>query len=358
MAQTAQQRHWLVFTGSYTSAEQEGIETLLFDSEEGTLRRIAGKSGVANSSYMAFDANRYVLYSASEAGTGQVVALQVDRETGELTEINRQPSNGGSPCYICLDPNGKYVYVSNYMGGNASVYPIREDGGIDPASDVAQHAGTGLRPDRQEAPHAHSIANDPSGELRLVADLGIDKIVAYRTDGATGKFVPAGEIAATPGNGPRHIAFHASGQYLYLLEELSSTVSVFSYDGNPNASKLLQTVQMLPAGFDAFNLAADIHLDPESRFLYASNRGHDSLAVYAVGQDGLLSFVGHAPVAKTPRNFAAVPDGKHLLVAGQDANVIDVMRIGDSGMPERIGAPYTTAKPVCIVLTPAPASLA
>jgi 6-phosphogluconolactonase len=349
---------WLVFTGSYTSAEQEGIETLLFDSERGTLRRIAGAAGVPNSSYLAFDAKRYVLYSVSEAGTGEVVALRVDRSSGTLTEINRQPSNGSSPCYICLEPSGERVYVSNYMGGNASVYAIREDGGLEPASDVAQHEGSGPRADRQEAPHAHSIVNDPSGGLRLVADLGIDKIVAYRTDDATGKLVPAGEIAATPGNGPRHIAFHGSLPFLYLLEELSSTVSVFSYDsGDVSASKLLQTVPMLPADFDAYNLAADIHLTPDSRFLYASNRGHDSLATYAVGGDGLLTFVGHAPVAKTPRNFAVVPDGEHLLVAGQDANVIDVMRIGENGLPERIGTPYASAKPVCIVVVPAPDSL-
>ncbi len=352
-------RKWLVFTGSYTSAEQEGIETLLFDSEQGTLRRIAGTAGVANSSYLAFDAERYVLYSVSESGSAEVVALQVDRKTGTMTEINRQPSNGGSPCYLCLDPNGKRVYVSNYMGGNASVYAIREDGGLEPASDVAQHEGSGPRADRQEAPHAHSIVNDPSGGLRLIADLGIDKIVAYRTDDATGKLIPAGEIAATPASGPRHIAFHGSLPILYLLEELSSTVSVFSYDSdNVSASKLLQTVPMLPADFDAFNLAADIHLTPDSRFLYASNRGHDSLAAYAVGEDGLLTFVGHAPVAKTPRNFAVVPDGRHLLVAGQDANVIDVLRIGANGLPERVGASYASAKPVCIVVVPAPDSLA
>lgn len=349
-------RYWLVFTGSYTPAEREGVETLLFDSAQGTLERIAGFSGVANSSYLAFDERRYVLYAVSEYGEGEVAALRVDRATGRLEEINRQPSHGGSPCYVCIEPDGSRVYVANYMGGNASVYPVRGDGGLMSASDTVRHAGSGPRKDRQEAPHAHSINNDPSGKYRIVCDLGIDRLMIYRTS-PDGKFEPAGAINTEPGGGPRHLAFHPSLPMLYLLEELSSTVSVYTFDAETASGKLLQTVPMLPAGYTGANLAADIHLEPGGRYLYASNRGHDSLAVYSVGPDGMLTFIGHAPTGRTPRNFAPVPDGRHLLVAAQDDNRIDVMRIGPDGIPAAVGQPYESTKPVCTVITPAPPEL-
>src|SRR5690606_8655193 len=190
-----------------------------------------------------------VLYAVSEHGSGEVAALRFDRGTGRLTEINRQPSHGGSPCYVSLEPSGKRLYVANYMGGNASVYPIREDGGLDAASDAVKHSGAGPRADRQEAPHAHSIASDPSGKFRIVCDLGTDRLTVYRTDEATGKFEPAAVIHTTPGGGPRHLTFHPSLPILYLLEELSSTVSVFAFDGETGEGKLLQTVPMLPADF-------------------------------------------------------------------------------------------------------------
>lgn len=356
MARQEANRWWLVFTGSYTPADREGIETLLFDAERGELKRLAGCGGVANSSYLAFDERRYVLYAVSEHGEGEVAALSVDRATGRLAFINRQPSHGRSPCYVCLEPDGSRVYVANYMGGNASVYPVREDGGLLPASDTVQHAGSGVRPDRQEAPHAHSIMSDPSGRYRIVCDLGIDRLMVYRTS-PDGKFEPAGAIHTTPGGGPRHLTFHPSLPLLYLLEELSSTVSVYAFDAERAAGELLQRVPMLPADFKGANLAADIHLEPGGRWLYASNRGHDSLAVFSVGPNGLLTFIGHAPTGRTPRNFAPVPDGRHLLVAAQDDNRIDVMRIGPDGMPEVIGEPYASAKPVCIVMTPAPPEL-
>jgi len=350
----------LVYVGTYThKGASEGIYIYRLDMATGALTPVGVAGGVQNPSFLALDPQRRYLYAVNETMTfagqpgGGVSAFAVDSQTGALTFINSQRTHGGAPCYVSVDQTGRYVYVANYMGGNAVAFPVRAGGGLDPASSVVQHTGSGVNPRRQEGPHAHSITLDSMNRFAFVADLGIDKVMIYRLDLEGGTLPPhtPPSVAVEAGAGPRHMAFHPNGRYAYLITEMGNTIVAFAYDAAQGTLDALQTVPALPEAFTGQSTCADIHVAPSGKFLYGSNRGHDSLVIYAIDAGtGLLTYVGHAPtLGQTPRNFAIDPTGAYLFAAHQDSDSIVTFRIdSESGQLTPTGQVTDVPMPVCV----------
>lgn len=347
-----------VYVGTYTSGESKGIYRLELDLATGALTSAGPPTETTNPSFLAFHPGGRVLYAVNETGEsprdegGGVSAFAVDPRTGGLRFLNRQPSRGAAPCHISLDKRARHLLVANYWGGTVAVLPIRPDGGLGPAASVVQHQGRSVNPNRQERPHPHSINLDAQDRFAFVADLGLDKVVVYRFDQGTGSLAPHEPAASlAPGAGPRHFTFSADGRHAYVINELHSTVTAFAHDGAAGSLTELQTVSTLPAGFDGSNSGAEVVTRPDGRFLYASNRGHDSIAIFAIdAATGRLTAVGHqSTLGKTPRNFVLDPTGTYLLAANQDSDTIAVFRIDPgSGRLDPVGRPVRVPRPVCM----------
>lgn len=343
-----------IYVGSYTRAGNPGISVWDFDAAEGKLN-LRTEAEAENASFLAFAPDRRFLYAVNELGQpgGGVSAFRVDAETGGLTFLNRQPSHGTYPCHLSVDQTGRCVYVANYGSGVLAAYRIQADGSLSEATEVVQHTGAGPDKRRQEGPHAHSITVDPSNRFALAADLGIDKVMLYRLDLEGGKLIPHAppwaEVAG--GSGPRHLDFDPTGRFVYLINEMGNTITVFSYDADAGTLSTLQTVPTLPEDFTGRNTCADIHVHPSGRFLYGSNRGHNSLVCYTIdGDTGLLNYGGHqSTLGETPRNFAIDPSGRFLLAANQDSDSIVVFAIdAESGQLTPTGEVAQVPAPVCI----------
>ncbi|REE66494.1 6-phosphogluconolactonase [Paenibacillus taihuensis] len=341
----------LFFVGSYTSAEQEGISAMLLDTETGAISRLSGLAGVLNPSFLRVNKAGTHLYVVSETGAepGSVLSYALTGDTGGLTSINDASTLGGSPCHVELHPSERLLVATNYTGGNFCLYAIGEDGSVELADHIV-HSGRGPRDDRQEAPHPHSATVDPAGRYVLVADLGTDEVVSYRIDQEAKKLVKQGATAAAPGAGPRHMAFHPQQPILYVINELDCTVAVYSYEAEQSQLTLKQVISTLTESFTDATTCADIHVTADGRFLYASNRGHDSIAVYRVDAGGTLELVQFAPSGgQTPRNFAISPDGEYLVAANQESSNIVTYRIDQAtGELQPTGYSIETNKPVCI----------
>jgi len=285
--------------------------------------------------------------------TGALSAFSIDRNIGNLTLLNQRASLGGAPCHLSVDAAGRFVMVANYAGGNVSVFPILSDGSLGEATDTAQHQGSGPNKDRQEGPHAHCVMLDQSNRYAFAVDLGLDKIMIYRFDGQRGKLSPASPHWAqlTPGAGPRHFVFHPNGKFTYVINELNSTITAFRYDSVSGALDSIQTVSTLPQLFSRISYCADLHFSPSGKFLYGSNRGHNSIVVFSVdGSTGMLTYVQHADTqGKTPRNFTIDPMGRFLLVANQQSDTIVTLRIDQStGRLKPTGYVAEVPTPVCL----------
>jgi 6-phosphogluconolactonase len=355
-------REMLVYVGTYTTGKSEGIYLLRLNLSTGELKPVGTTKGVVNPSYLTLERGRRFLYAVNEteefAGrkSGAVSAFAVGQKTGELRLLNQQPSTGGAPCYVSLDASGRFLMVANYVGGNVAVFPVRGDGSLGGATDVKQDEGSGPNRERQEGPHAHCILQDASGRHVYACDLGTDKVMIYRLDAKAGKLIPNSQPWAQvkPGAGPRHLTFHPDGRRAYLMNELASTVTVFAHDAARGTLKELQTVSALPEDFKGANTGADVHASPDGRFLYSSNRGHDSIAVFKIdARAGTLSFVGHTPTqGQTPRNFAVDPTGALLLVANQNSDtVVTFRRDAQTGELQPTGHVAEVPSPVCLKLT-------
>ncbi|MGE0127309.1 MAG: lactonase family protein [Blastocatellales bacterium] len=351
----------LMYVGTYTRGKSEGIYVYRMNLADGQLKHAATVKGISNPSFLAIDPKRRFLYAANESGEfagkrgGGVTAFAIDQKTGDLRKLNEQNSPG-VPCYVSVHPSGKFVFAANYGGGNVVIYPVRADGSLSEASDVAQHTGTGGDPKRQDRPHAHCILPDQSGRYVFAPDLGIDKVMIYRVDTKNGKFIPNGFGATKPAAGPRHFAFHPSGKFGYVINELDSTVTVFEYDKAKGALKEVQAISALPAGFSGTSYCADIHVHPSGRFVYGSNRGHDSIVAFAIDQNtGKLNLIGHEPTGgKWPRNFGVDPTGAFLLVANQNTDNVVTFRIDQqSGKLTATGQNTEIPVPVCLKFIPA-----
>jgi 6-phosphogluconolactonase len=360
----------LVFIGTYTDrilfgsghvleGKGEGIYAFRFDPATGTAAPAATTAGVTNPSYLAFDAGRRFLYAVNElktfegAPSGTVSAFAIEPESGALRFLNRRLTHGTDPCHVTVDAARRHVFVANFMSGSVVVLPIGADGSLQAASDFIQHQGSGIDPARQKGPHAHSVTLDASGRFAFVPDLGLDRLMIYRVDAERGMLEPNAVpwLKMKPGAGPRHLAFHPNGRFAYLVNELDSTVAALSYDGASGHFGYQGSVPTLPAGAAGPSTCADIQVAPSGRFVYASNRGHDSIAVFAVdAATGRLVVAGHAPtLGRTPRSFAIDPGGAFLLAANQDSDTVVVFGIDPAdGSLRPTGTVLDVPTPVCV----------
>jgi 6-phosphogluconolactonase len=328
----------LVAIGTYTSpGRSQGIYVYRLDAVSGGLLPLSIVSGISNPTYLAHSPRHQTLYAVNElVDNGGVSAFALDQATGELTLLNQVASGGADPAHISVHPTDDWLLVANYTGGTIAVLPIRPDGSLGEASDVVHHTGSGPNAARQREPHPHMILTDPQGEFVLVSDLGIDAVVAYRLDRAAGRLIPQPEAGGRlpPGAGPRHLAFGAGGRSVYVIYELGMTLAVFAYDGASGRLRQTQLVRTLPASVpdsSEFSTAAVV-VAPSGRFVYGSNRGHDSLAGFKIDEaSGELSPIGHTPTGgRTPRDFNIDPTGTFLLAANQDTDTVVTFRIDAS----------------------------
>lgn len=348
-----------LYVGTYTSGKSEGIYLYSLNLSSGKLTHVATTKGVKDPSYLALAPNRRNLYAVNEvedfAGkkSGALSAFAVDGRTGELRLLNQQPTLGAHPCYVVVDQNGKFLLVANYTGGNVAVLPIRSDGSLGEATDMKQDSGASINAERQDGPHAHCIVLDPANRFAYACDLGTDKIMIFRYDGRRGKLIPNTTpwVSLKPGAGPRHLTFHPGGDFAYVINELHATITAFAVAPAQGNLTEIQTVATLPADFTSANTSADIHVSPDGRFLYCSNRGHDSIAAFAIdARSGKLTFIGHESTGgKTPRNFAIDPSGAFLLVANQNSNnIVTLRRDSKTGRLSATGNVVDVPAPVCL----------
>jgi 6-phosphogluconolactonase len=360
-ASVAQAAPVTIYVGTYTRGTSRGIYRLPFDAATGELGPAILAVETKNPSFLALHPNGRWLYAVSEVSdfggkeTGAVSAFAIDTKTGDLALLNQQPSEGADPCHLVVDRSGRHVLVANYTGGTVAVLPIDGDGRLRPASSVRVHEGSGPDRERQERAHAHGIYLDEKERFALAPDLGADRVFVYRFDAAKGTLEPHGSAALAPGSGPRHLTFDASGRFVYVINELLSTVTAFSYDAEKGALASLQTITTLPAGFSEKSWTAEIAVSPDGRFVYGSNRGADSLAVLRVeGSSGRLQTAGDVPVGgKTPRHFAFDPSGRFVLAAHQNSGTIAVIRLDpETGLGVLGGSKVEVDRPVCLLPVP------
>ena len=361
-------KEMLVYIGTYTSgkSKSEGIYIYKLNLENGDLKPYRTVRNVVEPSYLAINKSKKYLYAVNETvefegkKSGAISAFAIDRKTGDLTFINKQPTLGGAPCYVTVSDDEKFVLVANYVGGNAAVFPVEAGGKLGAAIDIKQNSGTGPNKERQEAAHAHSINLDEKNKFAYLCDLGVDRIFIYEYDRKTGKLKTnraQDSYQSKPGAGPRHFAFHPNGKYAFVINELDSSVTALAFDAKSGALKEIQTVSTLPVDSKtANNTCADIHVAPDGKFLYGSNRGHDSIASYKIDEkSGKLEFIECVSTeGKTPRNFVIEPSGKFLLAANQNSDSVVVFRIdAQSGRLSAVGNPVAAPTPVCLKLIPA-----
>jgi len=366
MAPCAQAAERLVWFGTFTrgTAGSEGIYVSRFDDTSGTLTPPVLAAKAKNPGFLAMHPSLPVLYAVSEVAdhdgkpTGGILAFTIDDHTGELVKMNEQPSGGPGPCHVSVDPEGKVVLAANYGGGSVICLGLDADGRLRPAATGSpggfiQHTGKSVDEKRQEKPHAHSIHPSTDGRFAITCDLGIDKVLVHALDVGKATLAPHAFAAVQPGAGPRHFAFHPAGRFGYACNELDLTVTGFAFDAAAGTLTALQTLSTLPAdvtdhaGFST----AEIVAHPNGKFLYVSNRGHHSIAMFSVDEPtGKLTFLGVEPIrGKTPRNFALDPTGRFLLAAGMDSNTVTVFAIDEvTGRLTFTGTSLDVPMPVCI----------
>ncbi|MCC6795293.1 MAG: lactonase family protein [Candidatus Hydrogenedentes bacterium] len=345
-----------VYFGTYTNGASQGIYVADFDSSSGAISNLRVAAKTENPSFLAKHPVLPVIYAVGEMvkepdGDGGTVSAFRIEESGELTLINRASSVGAGPCHVAVAPSGEHLAVANYGGGSVALLPIDAKGALSKASAFFQHVGSSVNKDRQGEPHAHSVTFDSSGKFLIVADLGIDKLIIYKYDAAAGSLTATDPAVLKPGAGPRHTKFHPTLPVLYSVNELGNSVTAFSFDAASGATKELQTISTLPSDSKGTNTTAEIRVHPSGRYVYASNRGHDSIAVFAVDeQSGELSATGQTPTGgRTPRNFNVDPGGKYLLAANQNSDSVVTFAVdGKTGALKQVGEPLSVPMPVCV----------
>lgn len=356
---------YIAFVGTYTSkTSSKGIYAYRFDANKGQLTPIGVSAEALDPSFLAVHPNGKYLYAVNEIGnfngevSGAVTAFAIDAKNGGLKLLNQVPTRGAGPCYVSLDKSGSFVLVANYDRGSIASFPVRGDGSVGTASGFVQHSGTGPDKERQEGPHAHWIGTSPDNRFVMAVDLGLDQVIVYGFDPDKGVFTPmlSGFAKVKPGSGPRHLAFHPDGKFAYVLSEMASSVTVFSYKAKTGSFSALQTVSTLPNDYSGPKEAAEIAVHPSGKYLYTSNRGHDSIAVFAIDQKkGTLKSLGQVLTGgKTPRHFAIDPTGTYLLAENQESNNIVVFHIDPaSGGLTPTGQTVEVPSPVCLTFVQA-----
>ncbi len=360
----ANQTTAMVYVGTYADAGSESIFLYRLNPETGELTRVNGYKGGANPSFLTLNEQRTHLFAVNETGdyegqqSGAVSAFSINQQTGDLTKLNQVASKGGAPCYISLGDGGKTVMVANYMGGNVAAFRVQENGTLSEATDVAQHKGTGPNKNRQEAPHAHYMAPSPDNQYAFGVDLGVDKIYGYRLDAEKGTLKPAEPavaFATKPGAGPRQLAFHPNGRYAFVINELNSTMTALAYNSDNGTFTEIQTLPTIPADFKENNQPAAVRVSPDGKFLYGSNRGHNSIVVYSIDEStGKIAYVENVDCGGDwPRDITIDLTGNILLVANERANNITSLKIDKTtGKLTDTGHKAELPKPVCVKVVP------
>ena len=354
-------RQYFAYVGTYTGkTNSKGIYAYRYDVVRGRLAPLGVAAEAADPSFLAVHPNGKYLYAVNESGkSSKVSAFRLDPRSGKLTLLGQVPSLGEDPCYIALDKSGKYVLVANYTSGSIAVFPILEDGRLGGQTAFVEHNGvTGPNKERQEAPHAHWIAPSPDNRFLLAADLGLDEVLVYKFDRANGTVSPnqPAFVKLPPGAGPRHMVMDREGKVVFVASELSSTVTAFSFDAKDGSLSQLRAVSTLPSGFSGRNDVAEIAVHPKGRFLYVSNRGNDSMAIFSIAPGKrLLNPLGTIPTGgKEPRHFTFDPSGNFLFAENQLSDTIVVFRVDPStGQLMPTGDTVGVPSPVCLVFTPA-----
>lgn len=368
-----------VYVGTYTGEGSKGIYLYDFDAASGALKQVGLAAEATNPSFLALTPDARFLYAVGEMETfegkktGAVSAFAVDAATGKLAMLNQQPSGGAGPCHVSTDGTGKIVFVANYGGGSVASFPVGDDGKLGPAGSVLQHKGKGPDPARQEAPHGHWIGPSPDNKHVLACDLGLDRVLVYKLYPSFARLAPVtpidqdadlfsssdslrGDVEPNPGSGPRHAAFSPDGKFLYVINEMGNTMTAYKWDAKEGGLTAVQTIGTLPEGFKEGNSTAEVVVHPSGKFVYGSNRGHDSIVAYAAEPaTGKLTLVSHTTDhIKTPRNFNIDPTGKWLIAANQDSDSLVVFKIDEkTGGLTLTGEPVPAPRPVCVIFAPA-----
>jgi len=348
---------YFVYFGTYTGGKStsKGIYVARLDARTGELGEPELAAEATNPSFLALHPNGRYLYAVGEMGGqkgGAVSAFSIDAAGGRLTLLNQASSRGSGPCHLTVDKTGRYLLAVNYGSGSTAAFAIEQDGRLGESTAFVQHSGSSVNPKRQQGPHAHSVNLSPDNRFAVVADLGLDQVLVYRFDAGKGTLEanqpPYAKVA--PGTGPRHFAFHPNGRFAYVINELASTVTAFNWDARRGVLSEIQTLSTLPKDFSGENYCAEVVVHPNGRFLYGSNRGHDSIAVFSVDRQGKLALIEHVSTqGKFPRNFAIEPGGTYMLVANQNSNNVVVFRIDPkTGRLTATGRQVSVGAPVCV----------
>ena len=356
------QAKYFVYVGTYTGPQSKGVYSFRYDASSGDLEPMGLAAEVINPSWVTIHPSRKFLYAVSELGNngkenGAVTAFAIDQQTGALTKLNSVSSVGGGACHVVVDKTGSTLLVANYGAGSVAAIPVAANGRLGEPPVLIQHRGSSVDPRRQRAPHAHGVFLSADNRFLFVPDLGLDEVMQYRLDASKSSIAPNDPPFAKvpPGSGPRHFAFHPKGKYAYVINEMKSSVTAFSYDPARGALTEMQTISTLPKDFRGEDNSAEIEVDANGRFLYASNRGHDSIAVFAIAKNGRLAPVEIVPTqGKAPRSFKIDPTGTYLFAANQDTGSIVQFRIDPkTGRLTATGKKVELFKPVCIQFLPA-----
>lgn len=350
----------LLYIGTYAESNANSIFVYEMDPISGALQPLDPNKAGANPSFLALHDEKNYLYAVNETNSfqgqpgGAVSAFALNPQSGKLTLLNQQSSHGSGPCHVSVDRTGSFVLVANYGSGSVAVLPVLENGKLDEASSFVQHQGRGANPGRQEGPHAHYITASPDNRFVLACDLGIDKVLVYQFDSVSGLLQHSNDAVLAPGSGPRHLDFHPNGRFVYVMNELTVTIAAFAYTAGDGTMSQVQSLSTLPQGYKGSKSGAEVFVHPTGKFVYTSNRGHDSIAIFAVDDStGMLTLVGlESTRGKTPRSFVIDPSGTFLLVANQDSGTVTGFRI--DAQAGTLGYLYsvTVPNPVCLKIRP------
>lgn len=347
----------LVLISAFASGDQGGIHAFRFDGKSGTLKPVHRTGEIENPFFMAISPDQKFLYSIYAPTFGgkdpeQIAAFQLDAKSGKLSPLNRQSSKGTASCFVEVDATGKSVLLANYSSGSVASYAVGKDGTLSEPVSFVQHEGASVNEARQKEPHAHCFVISPNNKFAYAADLGIDQIVCYAFDPATARLTPNTQafVRTPPGSGPRHLTFHPNGKYMYVINELLNTVTLFDFNAENGVLIERQTISTLPADFAGVSHTADLKITPNGKYLYGTNRGHDSLAAYSIADDGSLTLIEIVPsLGKGPQNLAITRDGASLICANMAGHNVSVFQINaNSGMLTSAGTPIEMPGPSCI----------
>ena len=349
----------VVFISAFTGGEKAAIHAYRLNGDTGKLSLAHRNTAVQFPFFLAVSPDQRFLYSIHTKAFGgaendQVAAFRIDGQTGKLALLNRQSAMGTASCYLDVDSTGKTLVTANYSSGSVASLPIMPDGSLGKSVSFVQHSGSSVNKQRQQAPHAHCFVVSPDNRFAYAADLGLDQVLGYRLDAKSAKLTPNQQpfVRTRPGAGPRHLTFHPNGKWMYVINELDNSVTAFDYVADSGMLIKRQTLSTVPDDFEGTSHCADLKITPDGRFLYGTNRGHDSIAMYSIGDRGQLKLVGIEPsLGKGPQNLAITTDGKLLLCANMPGGNVVVFRIdGKTGQLKSTGDPIEMPSPSCIIL--------